>query len=521
MNASNSSNRAGLVRIGVVVLVLVAVTGVAAFFFSRNHTVGAHEPGHGEAAAARGEDAIPVKSVKPQLKPNFQMTVERPCDVDAYYTAPIEARAAGVITYLKVAPGSRVKKGQMLVVIDVPDRVGDLKEKVSLVKQRQAEVKLADEKIQKAEAFKKTAEANIVVAERDAEYRKRDYNRLYALRQTSAVDQNVVDIAYFHWKKSEADVLKAKAELEDAEANIKVAKAELRQKEELVHVAEGDRDEAEALLEYAHVKAPFDAAVIRRLVNPGATVQDATRGSPTPLLVLERNDIVTVSMQLPDNYSQLVTPGTEAVMEFASLPGLKIHGRVTRYSDSLASPNHDRTMRVEVDLWNGTVEEYRNLEKKYQEYLNGTEKDRQDLETKLDLKNGMDGKPALPLMPKFEGKDRLNRSTSLKSKMYGKMTLVLRNFGKSYLIPSQAILRDAGRSLVYVVRGGKARLMPVEEVVNDGNLAMVERLDDKDNVVGPLDGTEEIIVSNQEELSDGQPVKPTLVDDYKTIEKKK
>ena len=276
----------------------------------------------------------------------------------------------------------------------------------------------------------------------------------------------------------------------------------MKQKEALVLVAEGDKEKAKALLQYATVKAPYDATVVERLVNPGDTVQDATRGSPTSMLILERKDIVTVAMQLPDNYAPFVTAGTEAIIEFPTLPGLKIHGKVTRYSDSLRSPQNDRSMRVEVDLWNGTQEAY--------------DKFMADPVKCADLKDGL-----LPLRPQFTGTDRLKRSTDLKAKMYGNMTLILRNFGKTYLVPSNAILSQGGRARIYVVKDGKAHLMEVEVVVDDGSLAMVLPLDDKDRVTGSLTGSEVVIISNQEELSEGQPVKPTLVDDWKSLEKKK
>lgn len=506
MNAINRQTRARVVGIGVALLVVLAVT-LGAIFIYRGHYAGAQESEHEGKLTADSQTAIRVRVVKPHLDPNFEMTVERPCSVEAYYTASIEARASGIITFLKVAPGSLVKKGELLVGIDVPDRLGDEHEKASTVKQREAEVELAKEKVTGALALVKTALANIKEREAQTMYRKAQYDRLYALRGSNAVDQNVVDEAFKNWKYAEAATLKSKAELEDAEANVRIATAEVKRIQALVDVAKGDHEQAKALLNYASVKAPFDGTVVQRLVNPGSTVQDATRGNPTALLVLERKDIVTVAMQLPDNYAQFVTPGTEAIMDFDSLPGLKIHGKVTRYSDSLLSPNNDRTMRVEVDLWNRSPQEY-------QKFI-------ADPKNLKELKDDMKRMPALPLVPQFTGKDRLKRSTELKSKMYGNMTLVLHNFGSAYLIPSQAVLREGGRSKVYVVRQGKAHLIAVEELVNDGNLALVERLNEHDQVTGPLDGSEDVIISNQEELTEGQPVKPTLVDDWKSLEKRK
>ena len=54
---------------------------------------------------------------------------------------------------------------------------------------------------------------------------------------------------------------------------------------------------------------------------------------------------------------------------------------------------------------------------------------------------------------------------------------------------------------------GKAHRTPVEVQLDDGNLAKVERLGEDGQVLGDLTGKEEVIVSNQEELTEGQPVK--------------
>ena len=201
MNANDIRSRSGMIRVGVVILVVLGLAGGAAFFLTRGKA-GADEAEHGPRADSESHKAISVNAVHPQLKPNFQMTVGRPCNVEAYYTDHVKARAAGMVKFLRVTPGSRVKKDQTLVEIDVPDRVGDLNQKASTVKQREAEVKLAEEKAEKAKTFLKTAEANILVTQRDAEYRKKDYDRLYALRRDTAVDQNVVDIAILPLEES-------------------------------------------------------------------------------------------------------------------------------------------------------------------------------------------------------------------------------------------------------------------------------------------------------------------------------
>ena len=104
---------------------------------------------------------------------------------------------------------------------------------------------------------------------------------------------------------------RAEAEREDARVNVKVMEAE-GPRQALVKVAKTAHEAAEALAEYAHVKAPWDGTVVDRHVDPGSFVQNASTGHPTALVTLERTDIVTVVMRVPDNVAPFVKMGTEA-----------------------------------------------------------------------------------------------------------------------------------------------------------------------------------------------------------------
>jgi hypothetical protein len=153
-----------------------------------------------------------------------------------------------------------------------------------------------------------------------------------------------------------------------------------------------------------------------------------------------------------------------------------------------------------VDLWNGPAGEYKAFFA--------------DPKNLADLKEG-----PLPLVPEVTGKDPLGRSQHLMADMYGKMTLILQTFGDTYLIPSQAILREGGRTCLYLVEEGKAHRVPVAVQVDDGNLAKVERLGEHGEVLGDLTGKEVVIVSNQEELTEGQPVRPAPLEEWEALNK--
>jgi hypothetical protein len=194
-------------------------------------------------------------------------------------------------------------------------------------------------------------------------------------------------------------------------------------------------------------------------------------------------------MRVPDNYAPYVTHDTEAVIEVDS-PPLKIKGRVTRCPPSLVTAAYDRTRPVWVDLWNGTAKEFK-------EFMANPD-------NLTDLKKGHNGKVGEIVLPELTDPNAVHRS--LMPGEYAHMTLVLKDFGRTHLIPSNAVIRRGGRAYVFVVRDDKAHLIPVQLQMDDGNLAKVARLGSNGKVTGELTAEEQVIVSNQEELTEGQPV---------------
>lgn len=241
----------------------------------------------------------------------------------------------------------------------------------------------------------------------------------------------------------------------------------------------------------AILRAPFDGVVASRAVDPGAFVPSANivPGAPA-LLVIEKTDIVTVSMQVPDGFAAYVGLDTPAEIRMDSFPGRALGCRLTRLAPSL-NPS-DRTLRVEVDLYNGTAQEHKAFLAKAQ------------MNNFADLKNRK-----LPVFP--EGMEA-NGAARLLPGMFGRMRLRLRQFQNIALVPSGAIIRLGGVPYLYRVEAGVARRARVSVEMDDGTLARVfwlEQADGKD-VSRELNPAEEIIFSNQGELEDGSPVQPSL-----------
>jgi hypothetical protein len=101
--------------------------------------------------------------------------------------------------------------------------------------------------------------------------------------------------------------------------------------------------------------------------------------------------------------------------------------------------------------------------------------------------------------------------------MYGTMRLLLQRFQDCYLLPSSAVFSRGGKRYIALVQEGKVHFAAVKVQVDDGTLvkvALINRQVDnqtgEEEVFQDLNGAEEIIVSGQGELDEGQAVKATL-----------
>jgi len=488
-----------------VVVTMVVITMARAAWPAGHGTT----PAHAHEEDANDVDAIPVTTIRAKIDANFTATVEQPAYVNAYYEDNLEARLSGPVKFLEKDIGARVTKGEKLLVVDVPDATQEVVQKAAVIEQRRKELKVAEASVRVAQAAVTTAENNVrekdaYVEAKDAwrEFKLKEYERFrrLAMPPNPAATQDVVDERWKDYLVSKADktaaevaVQKAKSDLLEATEKLEIARADVELKQSLIKVAEEDRNRAQAILDLATIEAPFDGIITQRNIAPGGFVHNASGASSSkPLLRVERIDIVTVYMKVPDKYVSFVNENTDAIIQMNALPGYVIRGKVTRYSNSLHTEEKDRTMRVEVDLYNGSRQDYdKFLEKKRA--------------GKESLKSGL-----LPWFPTIEGGSSAERP-SLKPGMYGTMTLVLRKFDRAMLLPMSAVVPRGGKNYVFIVKDGHAHQVPISVDIENGKVAKVTLLahDGDHETMQEFTGKEEIVNSNQGELSDGQKVNPT------------
>jgi multidrug resistance efflux pump len=476
------------------VAAVIAVLGIGLFFALRprsgQHANGSERPtsaGNGSGGGA----AVRVSTLHPKSDPSFAISMQQIAGVHSYFEVGLKARVAGLVKYIKGDIGDTVKKGDLLVEIDVPDLDKDVLQKQAIVEQRKQELKLAEAKVTSAQAAVDVAQSSVAqqragvtqsLALRD--YRKKRLDRFQELLKRQAINDDLVDEQIKDWQAGEgalemakASVDKAEADVKEKRANLDSARVEVELKRALVQVAQHDLERAEALAGYSKITAPFDGVITRRTAAPGKFVQNSSTALTEALLSLARIDIVTVVAKVPDNAAPFISRDTPVEVQIDQLPGAVVQAKVTRFSPSIE--NTDRTMHVEIDLLNSKT------------YANS------------DLRSGTAEGCAACVFGEHKILPGMN----------GYVRFKLRDFGATHLLPSNAVFNRGGKQYVIVVENQKAHFVPVRVQVNDGKLAKVAmfRADaaGRESLV-ELTGNEEIVGSRQGELDEGQLVTSVL-----------
>jgi multidrug resistance efflux pump len=475
------------------------------------------------ARAAEEAARVSVRTIHPKRDPNFRIANEQVAWAEPFYQAGLRARASGVIRTVPKEIGESVRAGELLVEIDAPDLFAEVEQKDAVIRQREQELRVSRALVRFADASVEAARAT--VAQKTAEAKQaaaiRDYKQSYLTRvQAMLLDRTVQAETVYESKKdylaaeasveaAQVAIQKAKADQLEKEASLEAAQTDIDLKSALVRVAQKDRDRSAAMAEFARLTAPFDGVIVKRAVDPGMFVQNATSAATAPLVTLARTDLVTVVMKLPDVAAPYISLDTDVEVTFLDRPDLKVHGKVTRFSPTI--DGQDKTMRVEVDVFNGNRGEFEQfLAQTYAEAMapigpgNGLSVAAAVLAAerhrRLFHKGVSENTAVCPDVPTG------GRARPIVPGMTATMKVYLDQVSAAYLLPASAVYASGGKTYVLLVQNGMTKQVPVRVQVNDGRLAKVALLTGP-GTVQELTGEEEVVLSRQLEVGDGAKVK--------------
>ena len=283
--------------------------------------------GHWKQSSAAAETQDQSAAMVPNVRVVAAQAQDAPVDLtlpgetQPFDSANIYARATGYISERKVDIGSRVKAGDLLVHIAAPDLDQQLAQ--------------ANAQLGQVRAALLQAQSNVTQSEANLNLAKVNLGRAAALvGQGFETLQNRDQLV--------ANQASQSANLDAAKAGVKVADANVEAQQAAI-------DRLKALTSFEDVKAPFDGVVTVRNVDLGDLV-NADSSTGTPMFTVEKEDILRVMVQVPQNSAIGVRDGLEAKISVPQMPGRTFVGEVTRSSSALQSSA--RTLTVEVDVPN-------------------------------------------------------------------------------------------------------------------------------------------------------------------------
>ena len=292
-------NARGVV-IAVIVVLVVLVVGAVAGVISRKKDSEDLEK-YTAANAAPTVDLIAPK------RQGAGKEIVLPGNMQAFTLAPIYARTTGYVRSWTHDIGSRVKKGELLAVIETPE---------------------LDQQLAQAKADLETAKTNASIA-------KVTSDRYQDLVGHNAVSQQDTDTAVSATQARNAAVV-------SAEANV-------RRLEELVG--------------FERISAPFDGVITARNLDVGqlitASGSTVTAGAGTNVVsrqVFDLSDIhkLRVFINIPQMYTPDARVGMTASLTLPQFPGRSFTGTLVRTANAVDPAT--RTLLVEVDVDNKTGE---------------------------------------------------------------------------------------------------------------------------------------------------------------------
>jgi RND family efflux transporter MFP subunit len=246
-----------------------------------------------------GEVQMPtVALVSPSISGKGQSLV-LPGTLQAFYDARLYSRVPGYVKFWYKDIGARVKKGDLLAIIDTPE---------------------LDQQISQARADLGAAAAAEKLSATTA-------GRWESLLPLDAVSRQDVE------EKQENLASKAGA--------AKAAKANL--------------DRLQAMKDFARITAPFDGVVTRRSADIGALVNAGPVANGDPLFAVADIHALRVYVDVPQSYSAQIVPGITVSLTVPEYPGKDFAATLVSTSNAISTQSSTLLVEFSADNREGLL----------------------------------------------------------------------------------------------------------------------------------------------------------------------
>jgi len=245
---------------------------------------------------------LPVVAVASVDREDLYNEVTIPAEFRPYVEIELNAKVAGYLRVINVDIGDKVKAGQLLGVLEVPELEAELDAALAVQQRTEADY----------------TNAHLI------------YTRLVGVNHEhpNLVAQQDIDTAQAKDSTAQAAVASAKADVE----------------------------KYQTLLGYTQITAPFDGIITWRYADPGALIQAGTASDTQakPLVRLSDNYLLRLDFPVSVKYVKDVHVGASVTVRVESLGGKTFTGNITRCTEKVSEAT--RTMITEMEVRNPDLE---------------------------------------------------------------------------------------------------------------------------------------------------------------------
>jgi RND family efflux transporter MFP subunit len=242
-----------------------------------------------------------------------------------YQEVDLHAKVSGYIRRISVDIGDRVRQGQILATLEIPELQDQLAGTQAQVRHSQSEIGRAQSEIARAQSMYAALHAA--------------YTRL---EQAAKEKPGLI---------AEQELDDARAKDQESQAQIDVAKAALDATQQQLGVSTADSHRVQTLSNYSAIAAPFTGVVTMRYADTGSLIQAGTASNTQsmPVVRVAQSDLLRLRMPVPEADVPYIQIGGEVQVKVNST-GRTFEGKIIRFTRALDT--NTRTMLTEVDLPN-------------------------------------------------------------------------------------------------------------------------------------------------------------------------
>jgi len=257
---------------------------------------------HRTANATMGAaQTIPAVAVVKVDREDLYKEITIPAEFRPYNEVDVHAKVSGYVKRINVDIGDKVKPGELLALLEIPE-LGD------------------------------------------------ELDHAIAAHQRAAADYKDAHLAYSRLvevNKQHPNLI-AQQDLDTAEAKDATAQGALAG-------AKSDVQKYQTLVSYTRITAPFGGVITKRYADPGTLIQAGTSSTQAlPLVRVSDNNLLRLDFPVSVDYVRGIRLDAPVSVRVDSLGNRTFEGKIARFSNNI--DDSTRTMIVEMEVPNPTLE---------------------------------------------------------------------------------------------------------------------------------------------------------------------